>query len=349
MKLHECTRAAVGVSAVAAILSGCSGDAGSLAAPAAGQPGTTSQALHGKLNYFVGVGQMKPARAVKAKSWMSDVARNSKLVYYSDAVYGTVNVYSFPDLKPMGQLTGFSEPQGMCSVPTRPQTGNWWVVNTSGSNLVEYAHAGSTPIATIDDSGQYPVDCSSDITTGDLAVSNIITTSGGTGSINVYTSPSAPPTNYAFPGMGRAYNLTYDNAGNLFADGSDASGNFVLAELPKGGSAFTVLNFPVAVGFPGGLGWDWQTKGHVVTCDQLGPCYQFEVAHFVVTITGTFTLQGSGDVAGFAVTPSKLVGADAGLNRLAVYTYPGGTVFKSISGGNSGGQPIGAAISIKHL
>jgi hypothetical protein len=350
MKISKWAQGAVGFTAAAAILAGCSsGGAGSSLAPTSGGQGMTSQAVQGHGNYFAGVGQMKQAHPIKTKSWMSNAAKNSKLVYYSDGIYGTLNAYSYPGGTPMGQLTGFSQPQGMCSVPTHPETGNFWVANTSASNVIEYAHGGTTPLATINISGQYPVGCSSDPTTGNLAVANIITTSGGAGSIYVYTSPSSTPTTYSVSGMSRVYFESYDKSGNLFVDGQNPSGVFTFAELPKGGSSFQTLSVSgLSVTFPGTVSWDNEKSGHLVVCDQLGSCFQLTESGSTLSVTATFSLSGASDVVQGTATRSRLIGPDAGLNQLHIYDYPSGNVKLNINGANSGGQPIGSALSLQH-
>jgi hypothetical protein len=336
---------------VAAMLAGCGGGSGgSQLAPAAGQPSRIGQAIgHGHVNTFAGRGTLKRAPSIKTKSWMLNAAKNSKLVYYSDAKYGTVNVYSYPDGTPMGQLTGFQEPQGMCSVPTKPQNGDIWIASTNASQVLEYAHGGTTVLNTINTPGQYPIDCAADPLTGNLAVSNIVTTGSGAGSVTIYTSPSSSGTNYPVTSMTRVYFVSYDNMGNLFVDGSNPPNDpFLLAELPAGGSAFVPLAFPGTVSFPGSVSWDGQKNGHLVVCDQnYSLCYQSQISGSAVSITGTFNLAGASDIVQGTATKSKFIAPDAGLNQLMIFNYPAGTYFRAILGANSGGQPIGSALSLQ--
>ena len=112
--------------------------------------------------------------AGRARSWMAAEARNGSLLYVSSVLTGDVYVYSYSTQKLVGTLTGFTQPYGLCA----DKAGNVWVVNDGASQLVEYAHGGSTPIATLSDTGEYPEGCSVDAVTGNLAVTNFYSTSG---------------------------------------------------------------------------------------------------------------------------------------------------------------------------
>ena len=86
----------------------------------------------------------------QSPSWMApDAHKRQALLYISDIESGEVFVYSYPSLAVAGTLTGFSEPAGTC-VDT---TGDVFIVDYGASDIVEYAHGGLTPIATLDDPG----------------------------------------------------------------------------------------------------------------------------------------------------------------------------------------------------
>jgi hypothetical protein len=64
--------------------------------------------------------------------------------------------------------------------------------NTYASTLLEFAHGGTTAIATLTDDGKYPYSCAVDGSTGDLGVGNIESTTGAAAStILIPTSMSA--------------------------------------------------------------------------------------------------------------------------------------------------------------
>ncbi len=82
-------------------------------------------------------------------------AKSGKLLYISDAGTNDEVVYRYPSGVEPGVLTGFDGPQGECV----DKAGNVWIANTLKSNLLEYAHGGTTPIAALRDPGQYPAGC----------------------------------------------------------------------------------------------------------------------------------------------------------------------------------------------
>ena len=185
-------------------------------------------------------------------SWMSPDKKKA-LLYVSDYDESVLNVYSYPKLKMVGQITGLSNPDGVCS----DKKGNIWVDNNTGANLVEYKHGGTSPIATVSDSNNYPVGCSVDPTTGNLAASNIFTFSGGQGSVAVYKGASGSPTLYTDPDFIYVYFCGYDNKGNLFIDGVNSGFGFEFAELAKGSSSLKTISLSGGtVTFPGNIRWD---------------------------------------------------------------------------------------------
>lgn len=104
-----------------------------------------------------------------------------RLIYVSDSETNTLSFYTYRDGKLKGSITaGLSEPQGLCS----DQNGNVWLANTGDSNVVEYAHGATAPEQTLATPGQYPVGCSID-NKGDVAVSDIISTSDGNGNVDI--------------------------------------------------------------------------------------------------------------------------------------------------------------------
>ena len=86
-------------------------------------------------------------------------------------------------------ITGLSGPDGICS----DKKGDIWVANNLAADVVEYKHGGTSPKATLSDPNVYPVGCSVDPMTGNLAVTNIFTTSGGQGSVAVYAGAAGRP------------------------------------------------------------------------------------------------------------------------------------------------------------
>ena len=112
--------------------------------------------------------------------------------------------------------------------------GDVWVVNNSSASLVEYKHGGKTPIATLYGIS-FPIGCSVDPTTGDLAVANYGNGSYGGGDVSIFAHAKGTPKVYTDSQIPHFNFCGYDPKGNLYADGTDATQSvFHFAELPKG-------------------------------------------------------------------------------------------------------------------
>jgi streptogramin lyase len=145
------------------------------------------------------------------------------LIYVSSSYSFEVAMFTYPRGKQIGALTGLDGPQGMCA----GKTGDVWVANTDGNNLIEYAHGGTSPIKTLLDTDYYPVGCSVDRATGNLAVSDVLSATDGAGNVMVYKSASGSGTAYTVPNVERCYFVAYDDNGDLYVDGeATSSGGF---------------------------------------------------------------------------------------------------------------------------
>ena len=152
----------------------------------------------------------------------------AKTLFVSDALggpgfTGSVLMFAYPGGAYAGQLPappeGWSEPQGEC-VDDR---GNVYIDNTSRSTIDEYSHSG-TFVQALADPNQYPVDCAYDRSSGLMAVANILTASGGPGSISIYRG-GVLQHRYPAPNMGHVASVGYvDDTGILWLDGADSSG-----------------------------------------------------------------------------------------------------------------------------
>jgi hypothetical protein len=147
--LRSGNRFALGIGVAAALLSACGASQ-----PPIGAPGAMPQSLG------------TSTHLMRRPSWMAPDATRKNLLYISDVGTNDVYVYESLSLKLAGTLTGFSEPQGECS----DAAGNVWITNTNMSQIIEYAHGGTTPIATLSDPYEFPVGCAVDPRSGNLAV-----------------------------------------------------------------------------------------------------------------------------------------------------------------------------------
>ncbi len=145
---------------------------------------------------------------------MVRTASSQNLLYVSSPHLGNVYVYNYSKGKLVGTLTGLFEPLGECV----DKSGNVFVVTqvstpSSGSNVYEYAHGGSSPITVLSEPG-YAEGCAIDPKTGNLAVANIDDANNpyyNAGDVAIYTSAQGDPTMYytsQFSGLSRAVMTT---------------------------------------------------------------------------------------------------------------------------------------------
>jgi hypothetical protein len=267
MKRTTINCVALSISA-AALLAGCGGSQPPIGAPGA-MAQTSALATHAK----------------RGTSWMLPEAKSGPLLYLSvfKDSEAAVDVFTFPRGKLVGTLTGFASAYGLCS----DNKGNVFVTDWYRQNITEYAHGGTTPIATLADPGYETTGCSFDPTTGNLAVVNAATSSGGAGNIAVYANEQGTPTFYSDAVIGYYWYCSYDNTGNLFVSGRKfLSGGQDFAELSHGSSDFQDLSIPFPVG--GGMQWDGE---YVAVASEVNgenaQIYRLSVSGSTVTVEGT--------------------------------------------------------------
>jgi hypothetical protein len=229
-------RSALSIAAVVAFLAGCAGSQPPIGAPGT-MPQTSAIATH----------------ADRSGSWMRSEAQSENLLYVSDASY--VTVYSYPQGKLVGVLTGFESAVGECV----DNKGDVFITNPSVTysvypDVVEYAHGGSQPIATLATTHLYPVGCSVDPTTGNLAVSG--GDSDGAGIVNIFQGAQGKPVLFQVPQMVLTQFCGYDDQGDLFVNGlKHFSGGAAFAELPKGDQNFVSIKLNAVYDWQSGVQW----------------------------------------------------------------------------------------------
>ncbi len=198
MKSFRLVRYVVGVSILALLLAGCGGSQPPVVAPGA-MPQSSAIATH----------------ADRGGSWMLPGTSSQDLLYVSDA-YKNVFVLTYPEGKLVGELTGFNQPLGECA----DSAGNVFVLSYTSSfnatNIFEYAHGGTMPIATLSDP-YVAGGCSVDPTTGNLAAS-------GNGNIAIFPNASGKPEIFSSAEYSFLY-CGYDNRGNLYISATVSSGS----------------------------------------------------------------------------------------------------------------------------
>ncbi|HXO16605.1 MAG TPA: hypothetical protein VN909_00385 [Candidatus Dormibacteraeota bacterium] len=185
---------------------------------------------------------------------MAPEAKSHDLLYVSGGC-GGVCVLTYPGGKMVGAL---AEPgaEGLCVDSAGDIfVVNFWGPSESAGDIVEYAHAGTTPIQTIADPGFYPQACSVDQVTGDLAIANEAGAlpGGGPGNVTIYHTSTKTFVGYRDAKIYYYSFVAYDDAGNLFVDGSNPA-PFRLARLSTS-HKFTNIKVNQTIGFPRNLQW----------------------------------------------------------------------------------------------
>jgi hypothetical protein len=317
-------RRALSVGAAAALLAGCGGASQSFA-PA----GSASGFAHrGGI-----AARMRPESSKKG------------LVYVS-TLFGDLEVYTWPALAPVGTISGLSVPYTLCV----DATGDVWVPDFGTGIIYEYAHGGSAPIHRLIDLYGVPGACSSDPTTGNLAIGDYYGASTRPGNVLVYKKARRGPAEYAVPNLTQCFFVAYDNEGNLFANGIDASGRPVLAELPKGGSSFEHVTVEPSVSYPGSLQWDGK---YLAEQDGLtNVIYQFRVSDAKAILKGFTPLDEAGYMDQLWITGgtkrhpqgTAVVGSNYVSYSFEVWKYPTGGYPTAIVQGLSS-APEGLTVS----
>jgi len=199
------------------------------------------------------VGAVAQARAHQphARSWIDRTASGQDLLYVSDG-NESVYVYTYPRGQLVGTLTGFISPLGECVDPA----GDVFVVaandlSRSSGIIYEYAHGGTSPIATLSDPNP-AYGCAVDSQSGNLAVVG--------GGVAVYKHASGEPVIYG--SSEPFYFCGYDTRGDLYL--SATNGRYgdqeQLVQLAKGSSTFDQISLGVTLyannSSPSSVQWD---------------------------------------------------------------------------------------------
>jgi hypothetical protein len=221
------------------------------------QPTTVVPTAGGYYDAVTSSFRAAPARQNRRPSWIQPGASQGTLLYVSSEMSDAVNIYSFPQVKLVGQITGsWFPPLGICS----DTKGDVFVPDEAAHNILEFAHGGTTSIATLEDPNENPFSCSVDPKSGTLAVTNITNSNNTAGDVVLYTNASGSPTAVFDPDIALYYQSGYDNKGNLFVDGYSSfpsrAGVFGFAELPKGRDKLKTIKIDKNINAPGMIQWD---------------------------------------------------------------------------------------------
>ena len=250
-------------------------------------------------------------------------AKSQDLLYVSNSD-GAVYVYSYPEGKKVGRLSGVGA-FALCS----DGQGNVWM--GEGHKLVEYEHGGTTPIKTLSDpyqgAGYKITSCAVDPVSGNLAIVNFgdFGTSSP-GNVAIFKNASGSPLLYCcqlYPIAG-----SYDDDGDYFVWGRRCwcTHKVVIGELAPKAAKFRLLQFHqhVDIASPGGLQWDGK---HVVLGSNSGSSgpstlYRFSIRKGLADRVGAIRLEGSFGVGEFWIHGARVSGANWGSTTAMIWRYP---------------------------
>jgi hypothetical protein len=279
---------------------------------------------------------------------MAPNTTSQDLLYVTGAC-GGICVFSYPGGTLVGELSDSNDPLRECV----DKSGDVFVIDFGGeggsAGIVEYAHGGTSPIATLSDPGYYPGACSIDPTTGNLAVTSA-PVNGNTGIVAIYTDAQGDATDYVDPKIYFMGSCAYDDKGDLFVDGQyDHKGTFALDEVPKGSTNFETVKLQQKPSSPLDLQWAGKyialaasntVIDHVIVKDSKG------------TVVGTTLLNGpvSDTDAQFWIQGGTIIEpyyTGTGPEEVGFWKYPtGGRVRKNIGGTQfDDGEPVGTVVS----
>jgi hypothetical protein len=330
MPISTSSRALVATATIA-LLAGCSG--GSVTSPISSvgsqsinhQAGQHTQSLtHAQI--LAKTLLVKPGVSALLSHGTPQVSPNADFagtVYLSDS--GTNEVYKITakgKVTPVG--SGWSEPQGI-GVDSK---GNVYIADTANSRVVELSKAGK-PVAILSDPGQYPagVTIAKD---GTVGVTNIISTSGGEGSVSFYTAGSTSPECTSSGVLSEDYFIGVDSSDNFYFDGFDASTGAITLATAKPCGSVSATGASASLAFPGGVNVYESGKGKkavqtVGWGDQSAyVVYQFELPSY--SPEATIPLGGGSDEVQYAVAKDKkyIGSGDAGNADLEIWPFPSG-------------------------
>ena len=298
MRNSNVNNAVFGLGVTALILAGCGGQ---------------SEQLRSEESSIVPQIAARTGGPAHPSSWMLPEAKGENLLYISTGF--SVYVYSYP----AGKLVGTLGTEGLylCS----DLQGDVFLTQYNTGNIYEYAHGGTSPIATLSDPGG-PWSCAVDPVTGNLAAANMYGP-GGPGNVAIFPKAQNPAQIYSDPNMTSYSYCGYDDRGNLFVDGG-GFGTSSFAELPKGSSFFTDITLNQSVYSSSVIQWD----GSYVTIADAGA---HEIDRVVFsgssgTIVGQTRLRDwhQGTFKEIWLQGSAAIAQPAKNGSVAVWKYPNG-------------------------
>lgn len=322
-------------------LAACSGSASRSALLPQGRTASIADALASPYNAVARLQALPPQKGDSRISWMAPEAATEDLLYVSNLQ--NVAVYSYPKGRRVGTLKGFFSPNGECV----DSVGDVFIANQD--TVVEYKHGGKKRIQTLSFSGYTAVDCASDPTTGNLAVTWNKSASSEN-YVAIYMRATGSPTLYGLNGDFVFY-CGYDNRGNLFVDGQvgSQSQEAIFLELRHGTGKLQSLTLNQSFEHVGAIQWDG--KYVAIGDDEAEKIYRFAISGSSGTLQGTVSLNGLTISYQWWISGRRVIVPNSAfvnyqpLGQVLYYKYPqGGSASKTISDGD-GTAPYGVTLS----
>jgi hypothetical protein len=244
------------------------------------------------------------------------------LLYTANSTY--VNVYSYPQGKLEGKLSGFAPATGLCA----NARGDVFVVSISG-HIHIYPHGGNKAIRVLKRPLYGALSCSVDPTTGNLAVASF-------GFVAVYKKARGNPIIYQSSKFPQISYCGYDDKGNLFVDSLERPykrSDVAFGELPRGGATLEEITLNQEIEWPGQVQWDGR---YITVVDHYVPAvYRFSISGRRGTKVGTTSLGDPAEyvngswIHGSTIVAPNVYSTGEGASRktytdILFYRYPAG-------------------------
>jgi hypothetical protein len=263
-------------------------------------------------------GAMAQSRAIAAHTSRRAPASGEDLLYATGGCGGAC-VLSYPQGKLVESVSISVGPTGLggdCS----DSAGDVFITNDT--EVLEYVHGGTSPIATLGLPGNEARACSIDPKTGNLAV----VFSGSNANLAIFPNAQGSPSLYTVHIV--SLYCGYDSAGNLFVSGYyDQESQ--LAELQYGSANFTTLTINGNVGTAGQVQWDGKHMTDESRSSNKIKVSRFTISGSTATVVGVTRFSGgltnayqSWIYGGRILIPYSIRGQR--VNKIGIWAYPRG-------------------------